>query len=430
MNSLQHGLGQTQTVTPAVVQGVQLLAVPSWELVQQVHDALATNPALDEEPGRCPSCGARARDTPCRCSTRIPAGTAPGRAVDPDVPDRSSGDVADLLAAAAALLPVGDRPLVEYVLADLDGRGFLDRPIGRLATDLGVAEERVRAVVGALRQVGPAGLCAGDLVDCLLLQLDSAVGAPEVLRPMIERHLPALCRGRTTAVARDLGVPPAEVTAAWDYLRTHLRPRADLDRGGGPPSRVRPDLVVELDDGHPVVALTTQPRLRLHPDFVALAADRQRLTELTPDERAMVTRSIAEAAAFLDRLAQRGRTLLLVGVEVARRQQEYLRAGPAALQPLTRAEVAVTLGLHESTVSRAVAGKFVQVPAGRVVPLADLFGTTRSAQECLRELVAAERRPLSDAELVSGLAARGHCVSRSAVRKYRQRFDIPPQRLR
>jgi RNA polymerase sigma-54 factor len=430
VTSLEHGLGQTQTVTPAVIQGVQLLALPSWELVQQVHDALSTNPALDEETGHCPYCGTRARDAPCRCSARPPVSTAPGRTVDPDVPDRSSGDVPDLLAAAATLLPAGDRPLLEYVVADLDGRGFLDRPIGRLAADLGVAEERVRAVVGALRQVGPAGLCAADLVDCLLLQLDAAANAPGVLRPMIERHLPALCRGRTTGVARDLGVPVTEVNVAWDYLRTHLRPHADLDRGGEAPSPVRPDLVMQLDDGQPVVALTTQPRLRLHPDFVALAADRGRLTTLTPTERAMVTRSIAEAAAFLDRLAQRGRTLLLVGVEVARRQQEFLRAGPSALQPLTRAEVAAALGLHESTVSRAVAGKWVQVPTGSVVPLADLFGTTRSAQECLRALVAAERTPLSDAELVSGLATHGHCLSRSAVRKYRQRFGIPPQRLR
>jgi RNA polymerase sigma-54 factor len=188
--------------------------------------------------------------------------------------------------------------------------------------------------------------------------------------------------------------------------------------------------VVTLADGEVRVALTRQPPLRLHPDFVALAADRERAARLSDAERTMLDRSLADAAAFLQHLAQRAHTLHRVGVEVAIRQRAFLLSGAPAPEPMTRADVAAVLGLHESTVSRAVQGKSVQLPGGRVVPLADLFGRSRTVHECLRGLVAAERAPMSDADLARALADLGHPVSRSAVRKYRQQLGIRAQHLR
>jgi RNA polymerase sigma-54 factor len=248
---------------------------------------------------------------------------------------------------------------------------------------------------------------------------------------MVERHLAQLARGRFAAVARDLGVATDKVADAWVWLRDHLRPPVVPDREDGGPARLRPDLVFGLVDGDRVtVTLTSQPRVRLHPSFVALAADLQRLRHLSRAEQEMVTRCLAAGATFMAQLEQRGRTLHRVGTEVARRQRRFLRDGPGALVPLTRAEVAAALGLHESTVSRAVSGKWVLLPTGRVVALADLFGASRSTQDLLRRLVAAEQSPSSDAELAAALAAQGHPVSRSAVRKYRQQLGIPAQHLR
>jgi hypothetical protein len=112
------------------------------------------------------------------------------------------------------------------------------------------------------------------------------------------------------------------------------------------------------------------------------------------------------------------------------RQRGFLRDGPAAHVPLTRAEVARELGMHESTVSRAVNGKHLQLPDGWLVPMAELFGTARSAQELLRAVVAAEARPLSDDQLADRLSAGGHTVARRTVAKYRARLGIPPAALR
>ncbi len=433
MTGFEQGMAQGLTVTPALVQGAFLLTLPEAELEQQVRDELANNPALDEDPSGCPVCGAGGAPGVCRCSSGPSARRLRTVGDDVDLADRSAGELADLVSAAAVLLPPTDRPLLEYLVADLDDRGYLDRPPQRLAADLGVAEERIRRVVRAIRQVGPAGLCAVDLVECLLLQLDAAADAPAVLRPMIQDHLADLGRGRLGSVARQLGVPVGEVAAAWGHLRTHLRPHVRLDRGEAAPARLRPDLVFALVDGDPArvrVTVPFQPRLRLHPDFVSLAADHDRLRGLSAPEREVVTRSLSDAATFLDRLALRSRTLHRVGTEVAERQRAFLASGPAALVPMTRAEVAAALGLHESTVSRAVAGKWVQLPTGRIVALADLFGVARSAQECLRALVAAEADPLSDADLAGALGRQGHHLSRSAVRKYRQQLGIPARHLR
>jgi RNA polymerase sigma-54 factor len=119
-----------------------------------------------------------------------------------------------------------------------------------------------------------------------------------------------------------------------------------------------------------------------------------------------------------------------VAEQVVERQREFLRLGPRFLHPLTRAEVAATLGLHESTVSRAVSGKLALLPSGRVMPLAAFFDVSLGPRETLRQAIDAEPRPLSDGELARLLASRGHPVARRTVAKYRAQLGIPAHSAR
>jgi RNA polymerase sigma-54 factor len=114
----------------------------------------------------------------------------------------------------------------------------------------------------------------------------------------------------------------------------------------------------------------------------------------------------------------------------AREQRAFVLHGPAALLPLTRAQVATAIGVHESTVSRAVAGRSALLPCGRVVELKAFFCASLCAHEALRELVAREQRPLSDDELAAALSAGGHPVARRTVAKYRSVLGIPPSARR
>jgi RNA polymerase sigma-54 factor len=158
--------------------------------------------------------------------------------------------------------------------------------------------------------------------------------------------------------------------------------------------------------------------LRVSPSYLSLAGDDG------------VAADIRRGRAFIRRLGERWSTIRRVMEATARDQRSFVLEGPAALHPLTRSHVAAQLGLHESTVSRAVAGRSALLPCGRVVPLSAFFTASLSAQAALRDLVARERRPLSDDELAAALTADGHPVARRTVAKYRSLLDIPPSTQR
>jgi RNA polymerase sigma-54 factor len=176
-----------------------------------------------------------------------------------------------------------------------------------------------------------------------------------------------------------------------------------------------PEVVIALRDGTVHVELTEERRfaLRVSPGYAALDAAEAR-----------------RARAFMRRLAERWSTIRRVVEALADEQREFLVDGPIALRPLTRAQLAARLGVHESTVSRAVAGRSALLPSGRVVPLSAFFTAALSAQEALRRIVARERQALSDDELAAELARRGHRIARRTVAKYRALLGIPPSAQR
>jgi RNA polymerase sigma-54 factor len=438
---LQTGLGMR--VSPTVVALAGLVTLSATELETVVERELTTNPALEcGEPPGCPVCGDGAHSAAtCQAGRDRTRQPRPGpdehgaRVQLSAIAARSSG-VERLASEAGLLVPSADRRVVEYVAADLDGRGRLDREPATLAAELGVTEERVHRAIAAIREVGPPGICARDLSDCLRLQLEpmeADAGAPALLRRILDGHLEDLARGRLRVVAAAHGVTTTDVAAARDLLR-RLQPSAVVDDAGEQTPAARPDVVVRKGHGRlgeleVEVADEAWRGLRVEPLYRRLASGLASLP-LTASERRHVCEQVARADDLLARLAERSTVLGRVARCAVERQRGFLRDGPAAHLPLTRAEVARELGMHESTVSRAVNGKHVQLPDGRLVPMAELFGTARSAQELLRTVVAAETRPLSDEQLADRLSAGGHTVARRTVAKYRARLGIPPAAMR
>jgi|SRR5829696_2512733 len=431
-------------VSPTLLAFAEVLALPLADLEQLVEQKLAANPALEcvDRPA-CPGCGLPLPDGGCAACgdhdrpavSRLAAGEA--EAARPEVPHRPSAAEL-LLAEAAPLLAAGDRWLAAWLVGDLDGRGLLGRDAAAVAAELGVDVARVAAVIDAIRAVGPPGVCAVDVRDCLLRQLEpyEARGdAPDLLRPIIAEYLEDLGRGRTGAVAAALGASHGDVLAAREFLRRHLRPAATLPEPAGLPVPAPPDLVIRTVPGtsrfEVEVVETGGLGVRLDPAWARLAEKARRRPGLVPErDRQRLLADASSARAFLDRLAERSRVLRRIAGHVAERQRAYLRDGPAAHLPLTRGEVARTLGLHESTVSRAVASKRVRLPDGRVVPFAELFGSARSVQDSLLAIVSSEDRPLTDGELAAELRTRGHAVARRTVAKYRDQLGIPRRACR
>jgi RNA polymerase sigma-54 factor len=429
--------------TPALVNFTQLLALSVGDLQGVIEQQLNENPALDRvEHQGCIVCGQTLDGRRCRICTGgvravgSSAGQTPVDSMQVLAERRTVGE--RLLAEVAPMLGSAGRVIAEYVIADLDGRGLLDRDASELGRDLGVESSAVSEVIEVIQSVGPPGICARDLTECLLLQVDDwerRGRAPSLLRPLVAGHLEDLARGRLGTIARALDATQAEVAAAREFLRSNLRPFVTFS---APPDQVVPSLVPDVilrarpeDPDRFEVDVVDRFGVRVDPAFVTLARQSgEHRGLLTDDERRQVVQQVARARMFLSGLGDRSATLRAVAEQVVERQRKFVRDGRRGQVPLTRADIARDLGIHESTVSRAIRDKHVQLPAGHVVPFADFFGSAQSVHDCLRAIVAAEGRPLSDAELAGELGARGHRVARRTVAKYRAQLGIARQPVR
>ncbi|MEU4065085.1 hypothetical protein AB0F25_22165 [Streptomyces wedmorensis] len=421
--------------SPAMVAFASFLQLPACELEALVAEELAENPALEEDPTAvaCPLCGAPLRSPglcPCLYGTGgMPA--SPVAAPEPRTEDRT----ARLLAEVTAALPPSEAAIAAYLVGSLGPRGRLDASVEEVAAALGVTPARVRRALAALRAVTPPGTGARDLGECLLLQLDrweETHGSRQpVVRSVLTHRLEALTGAEHFAEAAEaLGIAVEDVRRVRAFVRSELCPDAALDLAPPPADACAPpDLVIARDPGDPdayTVVLLEPLRLRLSvsPAYLGcLAAPTAAGGPPRAAER-LARDQVGRAREFLTRLDRRWRTLHRIAAYVVEAQRPFLDRGPAALNPLCRREVAAALGLHESTVSRAVAGRVALLPCRRAIPLAGFFGTAAGVHSALRDLVERESRPLSDTELARLLAERGYPVARRTVAKYRAVLGI------
>jgi RNA polymerase sigma-54 factor len=446
--------------SPMLVGLAEMLALPSMEMERAVAQELEDNPALERvAEAACTFCGGRAVACPvCGAAIDELAGRRPARYAGSERLDAAAGLPSEelpeqvLLRDVLTLLPGDDRALAELVIGSLDARGFLREAPADLARRLHVAPGRVHRIVAALREIGHPGIAAADLRESLILQLDSLSGhslaesgqatvtrrSEDIVmlaRRIVTGHLMALGQGRFSAIAQALGVSVDDVREARAFIQRELSPspaeRVCAERWAAP-RRIPalPDLViVELGDepGHYAVELAEAIRcaVRVDPAWRAAAG-----AAMADGNGNSVCALVRRADGFLAKLERRWRTLRLIGTYLADRQRGFIQHGPSSMVSLTRAETARDVGLSESMVSRAVAGKFALLPAGRVMPLADFFDCSLRVRAELSRLVTDEEHPLSDSELAGLLHRRGYDVARRTVAKYRDRLGILPAGLR
>ena len=423
--------------TPALVAYATVLALPGAELEQTVAGELAQNPALIQDEARvCGSCGMPA-DPPCPYCLAGAARTEATPARDPAGWPLGAGPAAPVSWADAVLrdlrLAVASRDcsIAEAVVASLDDRGYLTARPPELARSSGADVTAVERVVAILRETGPSGVGAYDLRDSLLLQLDrraiQGVTHP-VARAVVADHLDALARGATASIARQLDVPAEQVSDAREFIRRELLPRPDVrgEPGGNDPAivPVRPDVAVAAAADRPAgfrVEVLEEQRLalRVDPQFRRLARGNAAMSEL-----------VRKGDFFLARLRERWSTMRRITEHVVDRRPDLVRGQPATGKRLTRADVAASLGLHPSTVSRATAGRYVLLPSRRVLPFTAFFDGSLGVRSRLQDIIATEARPLSDTELCDRLQRAGYRVARRTVAKYRSQLRVLPSTQR
>ena len=371
------------------------------------------------------------------------AGPAPVRDGNVQEPrDPGQGSLVRDLNEQLALSPgaSGLRGLCGLIVASLDEEGYLMDSLNDIIA-LAPGQytlAQARAALALIHSLDPPGIGARDLGECLRLQLrrlpEDAPGRGLALR-IARGQLPLLAAGNHAALAHRLRAPQAQIRQALERIR-ECNPRPGRTLAADPEQPLIPDLLLTRGgDGEWRVELNEEaslaPRLRVNVAYADAIGSQH------PDLKAQ----LQEARWLLRALEMRRGTLLRVGAEIARRQTRWLSEGDEAMAPLTMRATADAMGVHQTTVSRAVAGKYMQTPHG-VVALRQFFSSElhgedgpRSANAVrarIRHIIGGESpaRPLSDQALVHQLAGEGIHIARRTVAKYREEMRIPPSNLR
>ena len=284
------------------------------------------------------------------------------------------------------------------------------------------------AVLEVLQTFEPAGVGARDLAECLRLQAVRRGIYEGLVAHLIDRHLDAIAAGAVKEIATAEGVRPADVQLAVDIIRT-LNPKPGAAYGAETPGYITPDVIVRRQGSGYRVELNDEgvPQLRISKLY-------QHAGGLDSETQAYISGRFRAALWLIKSIESRRTTIRRVVGEIVRRQRACIEQGPASLVPMTMQEVADAIGVHESTVSRAAAGKYVELPRG-IVPMKSFFtanlaaggAAAYSAVQVKRELAALiegenPAKPLSDAKLAKLLEERGCAVSRRTVVKYREQL--------
>ncbi|WP_255570735.1 RNA polymerase factor sigma-54 [Cohnella sp. CFH 77786] len=407
-------------MTPKLRQAIRILQLPTPDLLETIRQELEQNPVLE------------AVDLPWIPVRRGPSGFDPlQHAAVPAKPtlERHLEEQLGTLSGIAQPL----KRIVRYLIGNVDPNGYLVLPLERIAEDLRIDLRQVETALRILQGFEPAGVGARSLAECLLLQAQAMPRCPELVTLLIRNHLEDLAKLGPAVLAKRLEVPLADLRAAYGMIRS-LNPRPGDAFQPADISYVMPDVRIERDGEFFSVTVldAAAPRLTVHERYRAMARE----NGTPPEARKFLASSLNSASFLIKCIERRRQTLWRVTRAIVEEQADFFHYGVSRLKPLVLRQIADRVGMHESTVSRAAAGKYAQTPWG-VFELGDFFpsgfnqgredaASAASVKERIRERIQAEdvRAPFSDQALADLLAEEGIPVARRTVAKYREELGI------
>jgi RNA polymerase sigma-54 factor len=460
------GLHQTQSLTqalsPQMQQSLALLQAPVQELRTLVQQELTSNPALEELP-----------ETSANDPTEVPeemtsdarqaerdedwreyfaqSSTHPSSAYSAEdaerrqfffdsqvVPQQLSDHLSQQLSLASDdpdVISAGDE-----IIGNIDEDGFLKATLDEVAMAIQLPLDTVQAALRLIQSFDPVGVGARDLRECLLIQVERLGKGRDLEAAIISHHLGELSRKKYQEIARALKVPPERVGQAAHFIAT-LQPRpGSAFATENRQSIVQAELAIvrQGDDYQVILNDGDLPRVRIsdtYKDLLGIEGQNGVIRDYLKEK-------IRSGKFLIKCLALRQQTLFNIATAIVQHQREFLENGVTALRPLTMNHIAAAVGVHETTVSRAIANKYVQTPQG-LFDLKFFFTpgyqtangemlSNASVKDAIQELVTRENhaKPLSDQEIVTILDERGIPLARRTVAKYRAELNILPSNLR
>lgn len=460
------GLYQTQTqklaIGPQMQQSLHILQAPTMELRQLIQQEISINPVLEMEQPEVsleatlpedPE-GDREMEHLSQLDEEWRDYWSQNRATT--TRDRSAEDerwryMMDSITVATTLqehlleqlrMATNDpvvRDRAEFLIGNLNDDGFLHSSLEDLSLSHGIPVTELETAKALLVRFDPIGVGAIDLRESLLIQMDRLGKKQSLPYRLVEHHLDDLANKRYPQLAKKLAVPVEQISRAADFIGT-LDPRPASRFAASENNYVTPDIVVEKTAGEWVAVMNNDdlPHLRISNAYKDMLAD----PGAKGDVREYIREKIRGGKFLIRSIHQRQNTIHKIATEILKHQPEFLDKGSAFLRPLNMAQVADAVGVHETTVSRAIAGKYMATPHG-VFELRYFFTqglktesgedlSNTSVKNAIAEIISGEssRKPLSDDKITKLLNEKGIHVARRTVAKYREALNILPSHLR
>jgi RNA polymerase sigma-54 factor len=487
---LSQKMALSQVLAPQLQHSLALLQAPTLELKALVEQELQQNPVLEESPTADTDLDEKAaREEPRDQSD--PAEPPPDLTFDPatekktepvddfqaefeklqqldqewrehfsqtNIPIKASAEdeerrqfMFDSLTTGASLqedlleqlrqsdLPEDLRPIGEMIIGNIDDHGYLQSSVEEMAVATNIPPDRILHVLQVVQSFDPPGVGARDLGECLRLQLERAGKKDSLDYRIVTEHMEALGKRRFPEIARALGIGVDEVQEAAARIG-NLEPRPGRPYSPDNHQYVLPEVFVQKLGDDYVVSTNSDhiPRLRISNTYKDLMAQ----SESTAEVKDYIREKIRAGKFLIKSLHQRQQTIENIAREIVKRQREFFDHGISHLKPLTMVQVAEVVGVHETTVSRAVSGKYMETPRGVFemkfffspgIQTADGTGmSSTSIKDMVAEILKKEdpAKPLSDQEIVKILNEKGINIARRTVAKYRSELNILPSNLR
>jgi len=490
---LSQRLTQSLVLAPQLQQSLALLQAPTLELKALVEQELQQNPVLEEAPVAEVEAQEREnRDGEAAAETADPAEPPAELTFDPatekpsdapvddfqaefdrlaqldqewrdhfaqtNIPMRRTAEdeekrqfMFDSLVAATSLqemlleqvresqLSADQWPIAEMIIGNIDDYGYLKATVEELAATTGLTVEKILEVLKAIQTFDPPGVGARDLRECLLCQMERAGQDGALEYRIVKDFMEALGKRRIPEIARGTGCDVDEVQEALQRI-ARLEPRPGRAFLPDNDQYVLPEVFVQRSGDDFAISTNNEhiPHLRISNTYKDLMAQGENSAEV----RNYIREKIRAGKFLIKSLHQRQQTILNIAKEIVHRQREFMEKGVAFLKPLTMVQVAEVVGVHETTVSRAVSGKYMDTPqgifemkyfftAGIQTSSGDGLSNT-SVKDMIAEIFKKEdtTKPLSDQEVVRMLKDKGIVIARRTVAKYRTELNILPSNLR
>ena len=337
------------------------------------------------------------------------------------------------------VLNANDRKTAELIIGNIDDNGFLQTTPEEMALNTGIPQEDFEHMLTLIQSFYPPGVGARDLQECLLIQLKRAGKGNGLEYKIIAEHMQDLGKRRFPEIARRMGVTVEQVQKCANNI-AQLEPRPGAIFAEAPKNYVLPDVTVEKINGEYQIILNGEqiPHLRIsntYKDIMAKEGNGNEVKDYIRDK-------IRSGKFLIKSIHQRQQTISNIAHQIVSRQREFFEHGSSQLKPMTMVQIADAVGVHETTVSRAISGKYMATPQG-VYEMKYFFTpgyqtssgesmSNTSVKEAILDLVKNEdgNAPLSDKEIVEILSKRGIPIARRTVAKYRTELNILPSNMR